>query len=70
MTNKYAKILVDDFDTDPPQMHGPVVSSATNKIKKSFNFETNALMPSNDLSSIENQSAGKQELSGASRTKK
>lgn len=48
VTNKYAKVLagIDDFDSHPPQIHVPAgISSATNKIKKSFNFDTGGLFP-------------------------
>lgn len=46
VTNKYTKILagVDDLDNNPPHNHVPAgISSATNKMKKSFNFDTAAI---------------------------
>ena len=62
VTNKYTKILagVDDFDSNPPQIHVPAgISSATNKIKKSFNFDTAAIGSSQqEMNSIDHVSAG------------
>ena len=45
-------------------------SSATNKVKKSFNFETGSLMPQQEMSSIDNQSYAGLDTSAASKTKK
>lgn len=57
VTNKYTKVLagVDDFDNNPPQIHVQGISSATNKIKKSFNFDTSAsgVIAPQDISSID-----------------
>ena len=59
VTNKYTKVLtgvMDDFDTHhPPTIHVQGISSATNKIKKSFNFDTQNLFPNQqEMSSIDN----------------
>ena len=39
VTNRYTKILAGANGLDNPQLHQLGISSATNKIKKSFNFE-------------------------------
>lgn len=68
VTNKYAKVfsVVDDFGSTAPVAQIP--SSATNKIKKSFNFDTNGGgVQQLEMSSIDNKS---NDASGASRTKK
>lgn len=64
---------IEDLENHPAaQIHVPGISSATNKVKKSFNFESGGLLPQQEMSSIDNQSTGaaQPETSAASRTKK
>ena len=70
VTNKFYRAMggIEGLECSQPNTHVP--SSATNKVKKSFNFETGSLMPPQEMSSIENQSCSGQDTSAASRTKK
>ena len=57
MTNKYAKVFagIDELEGHHSQIHVPGISSATNRLKKSFNFETGALVPHYDVVLTESQ---------------
>lgn len=70
VTNKNSKLIagIEELEVQQPQIHVSGISSATNKIKKSFNFET-GLASGQEMASLDNSSSVL-DASATSRAKK